>query len=104
MDSHNRALAYTKPGKRWQVLSKRMRSMAAKRDEHDPVPSMLAADAAAALAAYCPDLEQWPRRWHFDEPDLPPGQAIVAFIKPFLLHLLSEELTTKTRHRHRDNR
>lgn len=64
---------------------------------------MLGAHPGAALAAFCPDLEQWPERWHYDAPDIPPGEQIVAFIKPFLLHLLSEDLTPKTRRRHRDN-
>jgi len=59
--------------------------------------------APAALAAYCPDLEQWPRTWCGDDSDLPPGQAIVEFLKPFLLHLLDEGLATKTLHRHRDH-
>ena len=59
--------------------------------------------APAALAAYCPDLEQWPRTWCGDDSDLPPGHAIVEFFKPFLLHLLDEGLATKTLHRHRDH-
>ena len=57
---------------------------------------------AAALAEYCPDLEQWPQRWHFDDSDIPAGQAIVEFFKPFLLHLLGEGLSPKTLRRHRD--
>ena len=57
----------------------------------------------AALAQYCPDLEQWPERWRGEDADLPPGQAIVAFFKPFLLHMLAEGLATKTLHRHRDH-
>ncbi len=32
-----------------------------------------------------------------------PGQAIVEFFKPFLLHLLGEGLAAKTLRRHRDN-
>ena len=77
--------------------------MVVKPDKKVPAPSMLGANPAAALAAFCPDLEQWPQRWHYDAPDIPPGEQIVACIKPFLLHLLSEDLTPKTRRRHRDN-
>jgi hypothetical protein len=59
--------------------------------------------APSTLAAYCSDLEQWPATWCGDDSDLPPGQAIVEFFKPFLLHLLDEGLATKTLHRHRDH-
>lgn len=56
-----------------------------------------------SLAAYCPDLAQWPQRWHYEERDLVPGQALVDAFTPFLLHLLSSELARKTLRRHRDN-
>jgi hypothetical protein len=55
------------------------------------------------LAAYCPDLEQWPRRWMYEERDLSPGQQIVECFKPFLRHLLSSGLSRKTLRQHRDN-
>ena len=55
------------------------------------------------LAAYCPDLEQWPRRWMYEERDLSPGQQIVECFKPFLRHLLSSGLSRKTLRKHRDN-
>jgi hypothetical protein len=58
---------------------------------------------AAALAKYCPDLEQWPARWQIDKHDIAPGQRIVEFLTPFLLHLLGEALATQTLHRHRDH-
>ena len=61
------------------------------------------APQAAALAKYCPDLEQWPQRWHGEDCDIPVGQAIVEFFKPFLLHMLDEDLATKTLRRHRDH-
>ena len=57
----------------------------------------------AALAQYCPDLEQWPQRWRGEDADIPAGQAIVEIFKPFLLHLLDEKLATKTLRRHRDH-
>jgi len=59
--------------------------------------------AATTLAQYCPDLESWPQRWHYDEDDLPIGRDIVECLRPFLLDLLSRELTSKTLRRHRDN-
>src|SRR5215813_2640709 len=36
------------------------------------------------LAAYCPDLEQWPRSWRGEERDVPPGEKIVEYFTPFL--------------------
>ena len=59
--------------------------------------------APESLAQYCPDLEEWPRRWGYEESDWPPGEAMVEFFKPFLLHLLEQDLARKTLHRHRDN-
>ena len=58
---------------------------------------------ATALAEYCPDLAQWPRRWQSDQRDIATGQRIVQFLTPFLLHLLGQRLATKTLHRHRDH-
>ncbi len=52
---------------------------------------------------HCPHLERWPERWRGEDCDIPPGQAIVEFFKPFLLHLLGEGLAAKTLRRHRDN-
>ena len=65
-------------------------------------PSMHAAQVSA-LAQYCPDLEQWPQLWSGGDADIPVGQTIVEFFKPFLLHMLDEHLATKTLHRHRDH-
>src|ERR1700675_907787 len=61
------------------------------------------APADAELAVYCPDLEQWPRSWMYEERDLSPGQQIVECFKPFLRHLLRLELSRKTLRKHRDN-
>ena len=58
---------------------------------------------AMTLAQYCPDLQTWPQRWMYDEPDIAPGEQIVEFFTPFLMHLLHASLTLKTRRRHRDN-
>jgi hypothetical protein len=56
-----------------------------------------------ALAAYCPDLDQWPHSWMGEPRDLYPGQQIVECFKPFLLHLLGANLSRKTLRKHRDN-
>jgi hypothetical protein len=61
------------------------------------------ADEVSALAQYCPDLENWPQIWSFDERDIAPGKRIVEFFRPFLFHLLSQGLATKTLRRHRDH-
>jgi hypothetical protein len=61
------------------------------------------ADEASALAQYCPDLENWPRSWSFDESDMAPGKRIVECFRPFLLHLLTHGLAAKTLRRHRDH-
>ncbi len=59
--------------------------------------------AAPDLAAYCPDLAAWPQSWCGDERDVIPGEQIVAVFTPFLLELLAQGLTRKTRNLHRDN-
>jgi hypothetical protein len=67
----------------------------------DAVPTQqLPADE---LAACCPDLEQWPRSWMYEERDLSSGQQMVDCFKPFLRHLLSLKLSRKTFRKHRDN-
>src|SRR5215510_14732373 len=55
------------------------------------------------LAAYCPDLDEWPARWRYEQRDVAPGQKLVECFKPFLCHLLTLDLSRKTLHRHRDN-
>jgi hypothetical protein len=55
------------------------------------------------LAAYCPDLEQWPRSWRGEERDVPPGEKIVEYFTPFLRHLLNSNLSRATLRKHRDN-
>jgi hypothetical protein len=59
--------------------------------------------AEQALAAYCPDLADWPGSWRFEPRDVAPGQRLVESFKPFLLHLLRLGLSKKTLHKHRDN-
>ena len=55
------------------------------------------------FAAYCPDLEQWPTSWMYEERDRSPGRQMVECFKPFLRHLLSLGLSRKTLRRHRDH-
>jgi hypothetical protein len=56
-----------------------------------------------ALARYVPDLQDWPASWHFENEDLPLGQALVEVFTPFLRHLLARGYARKTLVRHRDH-
>ena len=58
---------------------------------------------APDLATYCPDLATWPTSWCGEERDVIPGEQIVAVFTPFLLDLLAQGLSRKTRNLHRDN-
>lgn len=58
---------------------------------------------AHTIPQYCPDIEDWPKRWSYEERDLVPGRCIVDFFKPFLLHLLEKNLAASTLRRHRDH-
>jgi hypothetical protein len=72
----------------------------AKSDASLPSGRALADDE---LAACCPDLDQWPGSWSYEERDLSPGQQMAECFKPFLRHLLSLGLSRKTLRKHRDN-
>jgi hypothetical protein len=65
--------------------------------------AIVPSDGAAALDRYVPDLANWPNSWSIEEADIPIGQRIVASFTPFLIDLLSQQLTDKTRRRHRDH-
>jgi hypothetical protein len=54
-------------------------------------------------SAYCRDLDNWPRSWMGLENDLPPGEQLVACLRPFIEHLASSNLSPKTIRRHVDN-
>jgi len=58
---------------------------------------------APDLASYCPDLATWPSSWCGQERDVIAGEQIVAVFTPFLLDLLAQGLSRKTRNLHRDN-
>lgn len=77
--------------------------MSGKKQKIDKVAIVADKDAAHALLDYCPDIEDWPKRWSYEEGDLAPGQRIVEFFKPFLLHLLTKKLAASTLRRHRDH-
>jgi hypothetical protein len=68
--------------------------------------AVLAAEPLSAddeFAACCPDLDQWPTSWMYEDRDVAPGRAMVECFKPFLRHLLSRGLSGKTLRQHRDN-
>jgi len=77
--------------------------MAGKKQKVGKVEIVADKDAAHALLDYCPDIEDWPKSWSYEESDLAPGRLIVEFFKPFLLHLLAKKLATSTLRRHRDH-
>jgi hypothetical protein len=54
-------------------------------------------------SAYYRDLDNWPRSWMGLDEDLPPGEELVACLRPFLEHLASSRLSPKTIRRHMDN-
>ena len=58
---------------------------------------------APDLATFCPDLATWPASWCGEERDVIPGEQIVAVFTPFLMDLLAQGLSRKTRNLHRDN-
>ena len=65
--------------------------------------SILTPSDAQRLRQACPDLDEWPRKWHYEPTDIEVGQQIVAVFTPFLLHLLDQGLARTTVRRHRDN-
>src|SRR5438046_10458921 len=58
--------------------------------------SVLSSDASV----YCRDLDNWPRSWMGLEKDLPPGEQLVVCFRPFIEHLASLSLSSKTIRRH----
>ena len=55
------------------------------------------------LEHYCRDLNGWPRSWMGLEKDLPPGEQLVACLRPFLEYLAASDLSRKTIQKHVDN-
>jgi hypothetical protein len=64
-----------------------------------PATSAPSSDASA----YCRDLDNWPRSWMGLEKDLPPGEELVACLRPFIEHLAASSLSPKTIRQHVDN-
>jgi hypothetical protein len=58
------------------------------------------AEDDAALLALCPDLPEWPQRWHIESSDITVGERIVEAFTPFLRYLLRKGLAPKTLKRH----
>ena len=59
--------------------------------------------APCDISAYCRDLDRWPRSWMGLDKDLPPGERLLACLRPFLEHLAASSLSPKTIRRHVDN-
>ena len=62
-----------------------------------------ATSAPGDASAYCRDLDNWSRSWMGLGKDLPPGEELVACLRPFIEHLASSSLFPKTIRRHVDN-
>src|ERR1043166_8451017 len=59
--------------------------------------------STASLERYCRGLDGWPRAWMGVEKDLPPGEKLVAYFRPFLEELVASDLSPKTIQKHVDN-
>jgi hypothetical protein len=62
-----------------------------------------APSAPVDVSVYCRDLENWPCSWRGLDKDLPPGEALLVCLRPFIAHLASSTLSPKTIQRHVDN-
>ena len=62
-----------------------------------------AASAAPLDVSAYGDLTNWPRSWMGLEKDLPPGEALLACLRPFIEYLASSTLSPKTIRRHVNN-
>ena len=58
---------------------------------------------SAAVSAYGRDLDNWPRSWMGLEKDLPPGEQLLACLRPFIEQLASSSLSPQTIRKHVDN-
>jgi hypothetical protein len=100
-----RACWYTNPRWRWQWFKIVINSMARTifKAKTSPVNHAAPSAPAADASAYGRDLDTWPRSWMGLEKDLPPGEELVACLRPFIEHLASSSLSPKTIRRHVDN-
>ncbi len=83
-------------------MSKRVSNMVNPRGSVDGA-SILTPQDAQRLRQACPDLDNWPQSWRYDQADIAVGQQIIEVLTPFLLSLLDQGLARKTVGRHRDN-
>lgn len=60
-------------------------------------------EAPSAASVYLREVGDWPQSWMGEEKDLPPGQALVNCLRPFLEHLARSGLSPKTIRRHISN-
>src|SRR5713226_3067516 len=100
-----RACWYTNPRWRWQWFKIVINSMARTifKAKTSRVNHAATSAPSADASAYCRDLDTWPRSWMGLEKDLPPGEELVANLRPFIEHLASSSLSPKTIRRHVDN-
>ena len=54
-------------------------------------------------SAYCRNLDNWPHSWRGLEKDLPPGEQLLACLRPFIQRLASSSLSPQTIRKHGDN-
>jgi len=59
--------------------------------------------SSSLLERYCRGLDTWPRSWMGWEKDVPPGEELVAYFRPFLEDLVASDLSPKTIQKHVDN-
>jgi hypothetical protein len=78
--------------------------MAQKRARSESSTINRAAFASPAdLERYCRGLDNWPRSWMGSETDLPPGEKLIACLRPFLHALAASGQSRKTIQKHVDN-
>ena len=55
------------------------------------------------LPAFCNDLDNWPNSWLGQDEDILPGRKMVAYFRPFIVHLVDSNFSMKTIRNHVDN-
>jgi hypothetical protein len=60
-------------------------------------------NSSLLLERYCRGLDTWPRSWMGGKKDVPPGEKLVACLRPFLEDLVASDLSPKTIQKHVDN-
>ena len=57
----------------------------------------------ADLLVFCNDLDNWPNSWRGEDNDIIPGQKMIAYFRPFIVHLVDSNFSKKTIRNHVDN-